>query len=47
MWLRISEYQNRFDLLDKLKVNEDLRPKQLKNDDMLGFYGSFRKLDID
>lgn len=44
---KFSEYQNRFDLLDKLRVNENLRPEPLINDEMLGFHGNFKKLNVD
>ncbi|RZC39701.1 CRAL TRIO domain containing protein, partial [Asbolus verrucosus] len=35
---KFREYQDRFDLLDKLRVNENLRPEKLNNDELLGFY---------
>lgn len=41
------EYQDYFDHLEKLKVNEDLRPNKLENDEILGFYGNFKKLNLD
>ncbi|XP_063917461.1 retinol-binding protein pinta-like [Zophobas morio] len=47
MQTKLSEYQDRFDQLDKLKVNENLRPQKLDNDEILGFYGSFKKINID
>lgn len=43
----IDKYQDRFDALDKLQVDEKLRPKTLENNEILGFYGSFKKLNID
>ncbi|XP_063917948.1 uncharacterized protein LOC135133466 isoform X1 [Zophobas morio] len=47
--LKLQEYQDRFDLLDKLRVNESLRPAILENEDdeFLGYHGNFRKLNID
>ncbi|CAG9770313.1 unnamed protein product [Ceutorhynchus assimilis] len=45
-----QQYRNheaRFSELQNLTVNESLRPDKLQNDDLLGYYGSFRKLDID
>ncbi|XP_063924738.1 retinaldehyde-binding protein 1-like [Zophobas morio] len=36
-----------FDYLEKFKVDENLRPAKLENDEMLGFYGNFKKLNID
>ncbi|KAJ3654084.1 hypothetical protein Zmor_013297 [Zophobas morio] len=47
--LKYQEYQDRFDLLDKLRVNENLRPARLANEnhEFLGYHGNFRKLGID
>ncbi|CAG9770312.1 unnamed protein product [Ceutorhynchus assimilis] len=45
-----QQYKNhevRFSELQNLTVDESLRPAKLQNDDLLGYYGSFRKLDID
>ncbi|KAJ8933812.1 hypothetical protein NQ314_013784 [Rhamnusium bicolor] len=48
LWkLKIAEYKERFDKLDKMKVNENLRPAPLKNDDILGYHGNFKSLDMD
>ncbi|EFA04911.1 retinol-binding protein pinta [Tribolium castaneum] len=43
MW----DYKGFFDHLDGLQVDENLRPENLIDDDFLGFYGNFTKLDID
>jgi hypothetical protein len=44
---KLAQYQDRFDQLDKLKVDENLRPKKLNNDEVLGFHGNFKKLNVD
>jgi hypothetical protein len=45
---KLAQYQERFDRLDTLRVNENLRPEEFNNDDeILGFYGNFKKLDVD
>lgn len=41
------DYTPWFDTLEKVKVDESLRPGKPINDDFLGFYGNFRKLDVD
>ncbi|XP_063917452.1 uncharacterized protein LOC135133118 [Zophobas morio] len=38
MQTKLSQYQDRFDQLDKLRVNENLRPQKLDNDEILGFF---------
>ncbi|KAJ3624276.1 hypothetical protein MTP99_017914 [Tenebrio molitor] len=44
---KVVQYQERFDRLDTLRVNENLRPEEFNNDEILGFYGNFKKLDVD
>lgn len=44
---KLEEYQDRFDALEKMRPIEDLRPAPLKNDEILGFYGNFKKLSVD
>ncbi|KAJ3652777.1 hypothetical protein Zmor_018711 [Zophobas morio] len=48
--MMVAEYQQHlgfFDDLEKFKVDENLRPAKLENDEMLGFYGNFKKLNVD
>ncbi|KAJ8977846.1 hypothetical protein NQ317_004626 [Molorchus minor] len=44
---KFAEYKDRFDALETFKIDEDLRPDRLENDDILGFYGNFKKLNVD
>jgi hypothetical protein len=30
-----------------MRVDEGLRPEKLDNDEILGFYGNLKKLDVD
>lgn len=43
----MDEYADRFDILDKLRVNEDKRPDPVKDIDGSGMQGTFKKLNID
>ncbi|XP_044253581.1 uncharacterized protein LOC123004396 [Tribolium madens] len=45
--LKYLEYQDRFDQVEAMKVAKNLRPYKLDNDDFLGFYGNFKKLELD
>ncbi|CAH1108276.1 unnamed protein product [Psylliodes chrysocephalus] len=48
LWkLKLERYQPRYEQLQKLKVNEVLRPEPLVNSDFLGYYGNFKKIDVD
>jgi hypothetical protein len=40
---KFAQYQERFDELDSLRVDETVRPQKLNNDELLGFYGNFKK----
>lgn len=39
--------RDRFEVLQKLQVDETLRPEKLVNDEVLGYYGNFKKLSVD
>ncbi|XP_074039558.1 retinol-binding protein pinta isoform X2 [Leptinotarsa decemlineata] len=45
--LKFVHHKERFDLLEKLRVDENLRPTPLTNDEQLGFYGNFKKISVD
>ncbi|KAJ3645387.1 hypothetical protein Zmor_023050 [Zophobas morio] len=44
---KFLEYQHHFDEIASFVIDEKLVPKKLINDDFLGFYGNFKKLEID
>ncbi|KAG5894744.1 hypothetical protein JTB14_006163 [Gonioctena quinquepunctata] len=44
---KYEEYKDFFDQRENWRVNEDLRPSNYSNDDILGYYGNFKKLDVD
>lgn len=41
------EYYQRYEDLAKMRVDEKLRPIPLKNDEFLGYYGNFKKINVD
>ncbi|KAH1009197.1 uncharacterized protein LOC109546927 isoform X1 [Dendroctonus ponderosae] len=48
--LLLKEFERmtpRFDRLQTMRTDESLRPAELQNDDTLGYYGNFKKLDLD
>ncbi|XP_072384028.1 retinol-binding protein pinta-like [Diabrotica undecimpunctata] len=47
--LKLTEYGDRFDKLDTLRVNESLRPTELgiESQEKFGVHGTFRQLNID
>ncbi|XP_063925192.1 retinol-binding protein pinta-like [Zophobas morio] len=42
-----DKHSDFFQYLKKFKVDESRRPEKLENDDVLGFYGNFKQLDVD
>ncbi|XP_056634287.1 alpha-tocopherol transfer protein-like [Diorhabda sublineata] len=48
LWkMKFREYSDRFDKIKTMKVNESLRSQPLENSETLGYYGHFKKLDVD
>jgi hypothetical protein len=45
--LMFEDHQERFDQLDKLKIDENLRVEKLNRDEILGVRGDFKKLEVD
>ncbi|XP_050302049.1 uncharacterized protein LOC126740164 [Anthonomus grandis grandis] len=43
---KYEKHKDRFMELSKMTVDESLRPEKLKNDDVLGYYGNFKKLNL-
>ena len=39
--------QDLFDRIDEIKVDESLRPCKLEDNELLGYYGNFKKLEVD
>lgn len=44
---KLLEHKDRFNSLVKLRTDESLRPGKAVNDELLGFYGNFKKLQVD
>lgn len=44
---KLLEYKDRIDRLPYLRTNESLRLGKPVNDEYLGFYGNFKKLQVD
>ncbi|XP_044254918.1 retinol-binding protein pinta-like [Tribolium madens] len=45
--VKLSFYQDRFNELDNLRVDESLRADKLNTEEILGIYGKFKKLHFD
>lgn len=44
---KFKEHTERYEQLARLKSNESLRPGKPVNDEFFGFYGNFKKLQVD
>ncbi|XP_030759631.1 uncharacterized protein LOC115885028 [Sitophilus oryzae] len=44
---KFEQYKDRFNKIRTMRVDESLRPEKLVNDDILGYYGNFRKIAVD
>ena len=44
---KFKESEDYFTQLDKLRINDDLKPQRPKNDEMFGLSGNFKKLEMD
>ncbi|CAG9858087.1 unnamed protein product [Phyllotreta striolata] len=48
LWMKkFEQYKERFDKLATMKIDESLRPEKLENDEILGYHGNFKKLNVD
>lgn len=44
---KFREYDKRYEELARIRTNEALRPGKPVNDEFFGFYGNFKKLEVD
>lgn len=47
LYQKYEKHKGRFLELASLSVDESLRPVKLENDELLGYYGHFKTINVD